>query len=76
MTDTIVIARDMIRQLEDKVNTCDSKVPLMVYSTIHRVEDAFNEQEIDYNTQWDEKNRIEKLATKFNEKCACRKFIL
>lgn len=34
MTDTIVIARDMIRQLGDHVKTCDSEVPLMVHRTM------------------------------------------
>lgn len=71
MTDTIVIARDMIRQLGDHVKTCDSKVPLMVYRTIDRVEDAYNEDEIDHNTMMDEKMNIQKQADIFHKSCTC-----
>ncbi len=71
MTDTIVIARDMIRQLGDHVKTCDSEVPLMVYRTIDRVEDAYNEDEIDHNTMMDEKMKIQKQAEIFHNSCMC-----
>lgn len=72
MVETIVVARDMIRILGQFVNTCDSKVPLSVYRTIERVEDAYNEQEIDYNTMIEEKRRIEELADMFRKKCSCQ----
>lgn len=71
MTDTIVIARDMIRQLGDHVKTCDSEVPLIVHRTIDRVEDAYNEEEIDFSTLIEEKMNIQKQAEIFHKNCMC-----
>lgn len=44
MVKTIVVARDMIRQLGEFVNTCDSQVPLDIYRTLERVEDSYNDK--------------------------------
>ena len=71
MTDTIVIARDMIRQLGDFVKTCDSEVPLMVHRTMERVQDAYDEEEIDFSTRIEEKINIEKQAKIFHNSCTC-----
>lgn len=73
MTDTIVIARDMIRQLGDHVKTCDSEVPLMVHRTMERVQDAYEEKEIDFSTWTEEKMNIEKQAKIFHKNCTCKK---
>lgn len=71
MTDTIVIARDMIRQLGDHVKTCDSEVPLMVHRTMERVQDAYEDKEIDFSTRIEEKMNIEKQADIFHKSCTC-----
>ena len=71
MTDTIVVARDMIRQLGDFVKRCDSEVPLMVHRTMERVQDAYEEKEIDFHVLIDERMNIEKQAKIFHQSCMC-----
>ena len=71
MTDTIVVARDMIRQLGDFVKTCDPEVPLMVHRTMERVQDAYEEKEIDFHVLIDERMNIEKQAKIFHSNCTC-----
>ncbi len=71
MVETIEVARDMIRQLGEFVNTCDPKVPLNVYRTVERVQEAYEEKEIDHNIKIKEWRRIEELADMFNKQCSC-----
>lgn len=74
MVKTIEVARDMIRILEENVNNCDSRVPLMISRSINRVDEAYDQKEIDWQTMMNEKVRIEKLADKFHKNCSCLPF--
>ena len=47
MVQTIVVARDMIRVLGERVDNCNSDVPLGIYRVLERVTDAYDEKEID-----------------------------